>query len=50
MLTAPSVVEAMIRVGHSIEFRGRADFTAFVRQEIATYARLLREANIRAPD
>lgn len=50
MLTTPVVMEGMARVGHAIEFRGRADFTAFVRKEVETYARLLREANIRAND
>ncbi|MBY0329628.1 MAG: tripartite tricarboxylate transporter substrate binding protein [Acetobacteraceae bacterium] len=49
-MTAPVVVEGMTRVGHAIEFRGRAAFTAFVRNEVATYARLLQEANIRAID
>lgn len=49
-MTAPVVVEGMTRVGHAIEFRGRAAFTAFVRNEVATYARLLQEANIRAND
>ncbi|MBX9699099.1 MAG: tripartite tricarboxylate transporter substrate binding protein [Acetobacteraceae bacterium] len=49
-MTAPSVVEGMTRVGHAIEFRGRAAFGEFVRKEVATYARLLQEANIRAAD
>lgn len=50
MLEAPAVIEPMTRVGHAIEFRGRAAFTEFVRAEVATYARLLAEAGIRATD
>ncbi len=40
-MTAPVVAEGMTRVGHAIEFHGRAAFTAIVRNEVATYARLL---------
>lgn len=50
MLEAPAVIEPMTRVGHAIEFRGRAAFTEFVRAEVATYARLLKEAGISATD
>jgi tripartite-type tricarboxylate transporter receptor subunit TctC len=49
-MTVPVVAEGMTRVGHAIEFRGRAAFTEFVRTEVATYARLLHEAGIRAND
>ncbi len=49
-MTAPVVADGMTRVGHAIEFRGRAGFTEFVRNEVATYARLLNEAGIRAND
>jgi tripartite-type tricarboxylate transporter receptor subunit TctC len=50
MLDAPTVQEAMGRVGHAIDYRGRAAFTEFVRGEVATYARLLNEAGLRAAD
>jgi tripartite-type tricarboxylate transporter receptor subunit TctC len=49
-MAVPVVAEGMTRVGHAIEFRGRAAFTEFVRNEVATYARLLNEAGIRASD
>src|SRR4051812_2764021 len=47
-MAVPVVAEGMARVGHAIEFRGRTAFTEFVRTEVATYARLLNEAGIRA--
>ncbi len=49
-MAAPVVAEGMARAGHAVEFRGRAAFTEFVRDEVATYARLLNEAGIRASD
>jgi tripartite-type tricarboxylate transporter receptor subunit TctC len=49
-MTAPVVAEGMARAGHALEFRARAAFTDFVRNEVATYARLLNEAGIRASD
>ena len=49
-MAAPVVAEGMTRVGHAIKFRDRAGFTEFVRKEVATYARLLNEAGIRAND
>src|SRR3954471_8904615 len=49
-MAVPVVAEGMTRVGHAIEFRGRTAFTEFVQNEVATYARLLNEAGIRAND
>lgn len=49
-MIVPVVASGMTRVGHAIEFRGRAAFTEFVRNEVATYAKLLNEAGIRAGD
>jgi tripartite-type tricarboxylate transporter receptor subunit TctC len=49
-MAAPVIVEGMGRVGHAIDYRGRAAFTDFVRKEVAFYARLLNEAGIRSAD
>ena len=49
-MAVPVVAEGMTRVGHATEFRGRAAFMEFVRNEVATYARLLNGVGIRAND
>ena len=49
-MTNQTIVEGMTRVGHAIEFRGRAAFTEFVRKEVDTYTRLLQTAGIRSSD
>lgn len=49
-MTNQTVIEGMTRVGHAIEFRGRAAFSEFVRKEVETYTRLLQTAGIRSSD
>lgn len=49
-LRHPQIVEGMGRVGHPIRYLNAEDFAAFVRAEVAKYARIIEAAGMRQVD